>query len=102
VSRRLFPALLAPMLAVIWLAASFTPAHAYYGVPYHGCVVVNSSTWLRTCYDCRWERVYKGRAFRVERQRGEYLQVWNLESEGWVRFWALSPAPHSYCRAAGI
>ena len=99
--RRLLLALLAPTLTAASAAAISTPAHAHYRVPYHACVVANSSTWLRRCHGCG-ERVYKGRAFRVGRQHGEYLEVWNLETQGWVRFWALSPAPQAYCRAAGI
>jgi hypothetical protein len=101
VSRRLILALLAPMLAAAAAAAIPASAHAHYRAPYWGCVVANSNTWLRRCDSCRVP-IYKGRAFRVEQQWGEYLEVWNLETQGWVHFWALSPAPRSYCRAAGI
>lgn len=90
------------MLAVASAAAASTSAHAHYRPPYfQACVAAKFHTWLFRCEGCR-EPVNRGRAFRVERQHGGHLLVWNLEMHGWVHLAALNLAPQSYCRAAGI
>jgi hypothetical protein len=100
------------------IASSATPADAHYDRPYRACVVAEHGAWLHT-HRCRgyggygygygynegygcWEPVHRGRAFRVERQAGGYLLVWNLEQRGWAELYALSLAPQAFCRAAGI
>ena len=89
------------MLAAAAAAAS-TSAHAHYWPPYYqACVTARHHTWLYRCYGCR-EPVNRGRAFRVERQHGGHLLVWNLEMHGWMPLGTLGLAPQSHCRAAGI
>jgi hypothetical protein len=53
------------------------------------------------CYDCA-EPVRAGRAFRVLSQRGGYLLVRNLQTQGWVHLGHLQIVSQAYCRAAGI
>lgn len=79
-----------------------TSAYAHDRPPYYqACVTAKFHTWLHRCDRCR-EPVNRGRAFRVERQHGGHLLVWNLEMHGWMRLGALTLAPQSYCYAAGI
>lgn len=105
-SHRLHLALFASMLGVAATALSVAPAHAH-RAPYRACLVAHSGAWLYTDW-CHHHRhrcrvpIPWGRAFRVERQSGAYLRVWNLEASGWVELGALTLAPQAYCRAAGI
>jgi hypothetical protein len=76
------------------------------------CVVVQwSRAWLHfdynRCYDCCCERpggmwVYWGRAFRAGSQQGEFVRVWNLQTNGRIDYRSLRPAHEKYCVAAGI
>jgi hypothetical protein len=101
----------AAVLAIGSVAVSTAHAHSdrpyYY---YRACVTADYGAWLyasrcdREDYypDSCWVSVNPGRAFRVERQRGGYLRVRNLETRGWVELNSLRIAPQAYCRAAGL
>jgi hypothetical protein len=107
------------LLAVcaIAMAASFVwgaaPAQAYdRSFSDETCVVALPGARLyplysRGCDHCccrppapRWVR--PGRAFRIEGQRGGYLQVRHLQASGWIEYRCLRIVPEYYCIAAGI
>jgi hypothetical protein len=46
--------------------------------------------------------VYWGRAFRAGSQQGEFVRVWNLQTNGRIDYRSLRPAHEKYCVAAGI
>jgi hypothetical protein len=93
-------------LAIGSISPVAAPAHAHsYHGRYWACVTARPDAWLHL-YGCRHHwclvPVDRGRAFRVERQRGDYLLVRNLEIHGWIELDLLRFAPQAYCRAAGI
>ena len=101
-SRRLLLALLAPLAATASAAAISTSADAHYRPQYYqACVTARHSTWLYSCYGCRF-RVYPGHPFRVEGYDRGQLLVRNWRMWGWVNFRDLRLADDYACREAGI
>jgi hypothetical protein len=95
----------AAALTAASIVASATPADAHHRRHYRACVTAEHGAWLHPhwCYGYHcWEPVSPGRAFRVKRQRGPHLLVWNQTMIGWVNHDYLSIATQDYCRAAGI
>jgi hypothetical protein len=110
VSPKSLFALGAAALTIASVAASAAPAYAEYEydrVPYRACVAAGYGAWLFVyrCYG-RHNRcvlpVRSGLAFRVERQKGGYLLVHNLQTRGWIELSSLRLVPQAYCRAAGL
>jgi hypothetical protein len=119
VPRKLLLALCAITVTAASIALGATNATAHRPDRYYACVLTNSYTRLYSdwcdrcnrcdycdrccnrCYDCA-EPVRAGRAFRVLSQRGGYLLVRNLQTQGWVHLGHLQIVSQAYCRAAGI
>jgi hypothetical protein len=110
----LFLAACATVMAVasVTVSAPQARAHERWQRSYATCVVAERGARLYPLYnddcgDCccqrphpRWVR--PGRAFRVERQEGGYLEVWTLGARGWIDSSCVHIAHEAFCRAAGI